>query len=225
MQKNPLSISSLNKADIVYRFNHRCRHGARYLEHPHCYLTENPFEEKVGFIDIEATNLKADFGIVLCYCIKELGKDKIYEATINKRDLSQKGYLDKRVLRKCIEDMKQFTLLVGYYSSGFDIPFLRTRALTHGLLFPLFGEIRHKDIYYIVKRRFKLSSSRLENACRVLLGHTDKTRIDSEKWILALQGNPRALAYIVDHCRKDVTDLEKLYNITQAYSGKNEVSI
>ena len=220
-----MNLAKFKKSEIIWLNDHHCKHHHTYLEHYNCFLAERPDQKRTGLIDIEATNLKADFGIVLCYCIKELGVDKIHEAVITKRDLSMKGYLDKRVMRKCIEDMKRFDLLVGYYSTGFDIPFLRTRALAHKLSFPPFGSIHHKDIYYIIRNRFQLSSSRLENASRVLLGHSDKTRIDSEKWILALQGNTHALKYIIEHCRNDVRDLEKLYVATIEYTGVSTPSI
>ena len=205
-------IASMKKEEIIKLSKGRCSHGHNFLEHYSCYLQEKQKNDtfKVGFFDIEASNLRADFGIVLCYCIKNSWEDKIVERCITKKELSKS--LDKEVIKQLIEDFKQYDMIVGFYSTKFDVPFVRTRALVHGLAFPEFGELYHRDAYYMVRNKFCLSSNRLENSCRVLTGKTDKTRIDSDHWLHALQGQKASLDYIVEHCQYDVLDLEKLYN-------------
>jgi len=76
-----------------------------------------------------------------------------------------------------------------------------------------------------VKAKFKLSSSRLENACRVLLGKTNKTRIDSKNWAGAQRGDPQALEYVLKHNKFDVIDLEKLYHKVEGYGKPSANSI
>lgn len=213
-------VSRLNKHEIVWLSGHRCKHKHTYLEHYPCYVSENPLKEKIGFFDIEASNLAANFGIMFCYCIKVAGKDEILERVITKKELST--CLDKNVVKQCIEDLGKFDRIVTYYGKRFDMPFVRTRAVATGLGFPGYGEIVHEDMYFNVKFKFRLHSNRLENACRVLLGSTDKTHLDPEYWIKALQGNKKSLDYIADHCRKDVTDLEKLYNKINNFTKKTE---
>jgi uncharacterized protein YprB with RNaseH-like and TPR domain len=173
------------------------------------YTTEG---ERVGFLDIETSNLVADFGIILSYCIKHAGKKgKIDEGIITLRDI-RAGVEDGRVVEKLLRDMNQFDRVVTYYGTRFDIPFIRTRAMVNGLDFPVHGKIAHTDVYYVVRSRFKLSSNRLENANRVLLGKTQKTRVDSKYWRGGVRGDASCLEYIIDHNRKDVIDLELLYN-------------
>jgi uncharacterized protein YprB with RNaseH-like and TPR domain len=101
----------------------------------------------------------------------------------------------------------------GSHNTRFDIPYIRTRAMVNGVghLFPSHGVLAHTDLYYVVRSRFKLSSNRLENANRVLLGKTQKTRVDSKYWRGGVRGDRASLEYILDHNRKDVLDLEKLY--------------
>jgi len=108
----------------------------------------------------------------------------------------------------------------GSHNSVFDLPFLRTRALISGIPFPEYGAILHKDMYFAARGKLSLSSKRLENVCRVLFGKTEKTRIDSAHWTRALMGAPDALEYIADHCRKDVIELERVYD-TMLNFGKN----
>ena len=203
-------IHRLKKTEIVWLAHHKCNHGHTYLEHYNCYLKENPNAERIGFIDIETSHLQGDFGIMFCYCIKVSGEDKIYSSKISKKDYTS-GHFDKRVVEDCIKDMQHFDRLIGYYSTKFDIPFIRTRALVHNIEFPVYSSIIHNDVYYMIRNRFRLHRNRLENACRTLIGSTEKNHIDPEKWIKALQGDAKSIDYIVDHCERDVRDLERLY--------------
>ncbi|KKL84703.1 hypothetical protein LCGC14_1962040, partial [marine sediment metagenome] len=71
-------IHRLKKKETVWLANHKCKHRHNYIEHYNCYITENPDMERIGFLDIECSNLKADYGIILSYCIKKHGEDTIY---------------------------------------------------------------------------------------------------------------------------------------------------
>ncbi len=204
-------VPRLKKSELIWLYNHRCReHGHRYIEHYSCYEHEID-QEKIGFLDIEASNLKANFGILLSYCIKIRGKDEILSGCITEKDLRSPGILDKRIVAGCIGDMRKFDRLVGHYSAKFDVPFLRTRALMHGIDFPAYGEIKHTDTYYMARRLLCLNSNRQGVVGEALLGEDIKTRIDPKHWILALQGNKEALDYILDHNKRDVCQLEGNY--------------
>lgn len=216
-------VWKLKHKEIVWLARHRCRHYHTYLEHYQCYLKENPLKEKIGFFDIETSNLQADFGIIYCYCLKEYGKNKIYERLITKQELN--SCLDKKVVEQCIKDLSRFDRIVGFYSSRFDNGFVRTRAVALNIPFPEYGELIHNDIYYIVRNKFRIHRNRLEDACRVLVGKTRKTHLDAHHWIKGLQGNKESLTYILEHCRGDVRDLEDLYNKIINYSKKQDKSI
>lgn len=205
---------------------HRCpEHNHTYLSHYSCYKPEH--SERIGFLDIEASNLDADFGIILSYCIKVENEDRIFEDVISKEDLdcSTAGDEDKRIVRQLVMDLNNFDKIVTYYGCRFDLPFIRTRALMCNVPFPHYGSLVHKDLYFVIKNKFKLSSNRLENACRVILDKTNKTRIESKFWRAAARGDEKSLAYVLDHNRKDVIDLETLYHEVINYSRQQNVSI
>jgi len=207
---------NMKKAELLDMFRGRCKHGHTYAEHPACYMKEKKADQpKVGYIDIETHNLKADFGIMLSYAIKERGTDNIYCGTISKEDMDKKQ-LDKNLVRQCIGDMKKFDVLMGYYSTKFDIPFIRSRAMYWGIDFPIYGEMNHKDIWYMVRAKMCIHSNRLESACRHL-GIEGKTHLDGEQWVLAVTGDKKALSYVLDHNKKDVIILEKLHNRIKDY--------
>ena len=221
-----LPINRMKKSEIAWLNDNMCRHGHTYLSHYSCFLEEKPdgpLDIHSGYLDIETSNLAANYGIVYCYCIKDEQSDKIYERTITARELKS-STLDKEVIRQCIKDLENFDRVVTYYGTKFDIPFLRTRAVHHGLQFPEYGELIHTDVYYMVRNKFRLNSNRLNVACECLLGHTDKTRINSDYWIRAMGGDKEALDYITEHCRYDVLDLEKLHNVVIPFRKRLDTS-
>ena len=218
-------VSRLKKSEIIWLSKHYCKHRSPYLIHYQCYLNENPKKQRVGYFDIETSNLRADFGILLCYAIKEAGENKILSGCITKKDLQSEGCLDKNLVKKCVDDLNKFDRIITHYGTNFDLPFVRTRALFWNLEFPPYGRIYHHDTYYILRNRLCLSRNRLESSCQHILGKTRKTHIDPRRWILALQGDAAALAYILDHCKRDVRDLEELYNRIYHFTASQDKSI
>lgn len=128
-------------------------------------------------------------------------------------------------MKALIEDLLKFDKIVTYYGRRFDVPFMRSRALMTNVAFPLFGSLTHVDLYFVLRNRFCLSSNRLENACRTILGKTEKTRIENRFWRGGVRGDEKSLQYILDHNKKDVLDLEKLYNRVIDYSRRVDTSI
>lgn len=227
-EKVRLPVHRLKKAEFVWLGSHKCRHGHNYLEHYNCFLQENPnMEEKVGFMDIETSNLDANFGIILTYCIKDSQSPKIYFGHITPEDIKKypADKIDKRVVKDLTRDIQLFDRIVTHYGRRFDIPFIRTRALVVGIEFPYFGSISNDDTWLIARRKLKLNSNRQDTVDRTLFGNTNKTRVCSKYWIAALQGNKRALNYILDHNKRDVIALERVWNKLKDFVSKTNCSI
>jgi len=100
MAKAPLA--KMKKSEILNLYRWRCSHGHNGISHYNCFMREGNIPEKVGFLDIEASNLKANFGIMLSYCILPAGgKQKdILSGVISKKDLHS-GTMDKRIVGEC----------------------------------------------------------------------------------------------------------------------------
>jgi uncharacterized protein YprB with RNaseH-like and TPR domain len=165
--------------------------------------------DKVGYLDIEATQLTANFGWMISWCIKEQDTKKIHTATVT-RDEIITGVLDKRIVEELVETLKQFTQIVTYYGARYDIPFIRTRAIFWGIPFIPYGEIEHKDLYFLARAKLRLHSNRLEVVCD-LMGIKGKTHLEPKMWVLANTGNEEALKYINVHNRYDVIILEEVH--------------
>lgn len=217
-------ISKLTKDQILWLSRNKCKHGHTFLEHYNCYMNEEMHnDEKVGFLDIESSGLKANFAIMLTYCIKERGTNNIYSDFLTKKDAE--GELDKRIVKNCIKDLSNFDRVIGHYSKRFDVPFLRTRALILGIDFPQFGELYHTDVWDIARRKLCLSSNRQGVIAESINNDDSKTRIDQKHWIPALQGNKEAIEYILDHNMRDVIQLEKNYEKLRVFAKLTKSSI
>lgn len=215
-------VRNLKKAEIVYLSQRKCEHSHTFLDHYECYLREHPDREKVGYIDIETSNFNGNAGIILSYSIKTANKNEFNEYLISPKEL--RTILDKKLCQQLVKDMLKYDRLIGYYSSGFDIKFIRTRCVINGIDMPGFGGMKHLDLYFMIRNKFKLSRNSLEVACRTLLGKTNKTHFDAILWMRALQGNEKCLKEIATHNRYDVIDTELLYDKVAEFSKQNETS-
>ena len=223
-------ISDLTKEQIVALHEYRCKHGHTGLVHFNCYQEEQGFSEKVCYFDIESSNLDANYGIMLTWANKPAGSKEIEHDSITKEDLIN-GDLDKRIVISAMKSLHKYDRIVGHYSRKFDIPFLRTRAMYWHLdeLFPKPGELAHTDTWELAKTLLKLNSNRQVTVAEALIGNAKgqvlKTRIDPNHWIKALQGDEKALAYILDHNIRDVIELERNHKRLQRFARKSNRSI
>jgi uncharacterized protein YprB with RNaseH-like and TPR domain len=216
--------------NIIQRI--RCIHRHTIEEHPACFAEGNiKYEDekaftkatgkawyqypdyRIGTLDIETDGLKTDFSTLLSWAIKE--KDgEVVHSEITKKELFS-GDCDKRLVKDAIAELSKYKIIIGYYDTGFDLPFLRTKALHYDLDFPHYGTLYNFDLYYTVKSKLCLSRKSLD-AATDYLNIPGKTRIDREIWRRAKYGDPEALKEVSSHNISDVeiTEalFEKLYN-------------
>ena len=209
VETTKINPHALKKSELIDLMTKRCRHGHSYLEHPSCWYKEGEKQPKVGYLDIETSNLKANYGMILTYVIKTQGKKEYLTNVIKRKDILARRF-DKAVVKQLVEDMSGFDCLIGYFSSRFDMPFIRTRAMIHNIPFPAYGHIQHKDVYYMVKFKMCLNSNRLEVATNTL-GIAGKNHVIGPEWTMAGTGDAKALKYVLDHNIRDCDILEELH--------------
>lgn len=171
----------------------------------------------LAFFDIESSNLNANFGEILCASIKPLG-GKVRSFVQNPKDLS-----DKTVTLEIAQALSEYDYVLTWYGTKFDVPFLTTRLMANG--HPGLGFIKHKDLYYTARFRLKLNSNRLAVVTEFMFGKTQKTRILPEIWMKALRGDQNSMNYIVDHCERDVKELEKVFRKFETMSEMQSVPL
>lgn len=213
--------------DKIKEFGLKCIHRHTIEEHPNCFAEEKinikqaekiaketgmPWYQvpglKIGVLDIEADGLKADFSTMLTWSIKDLGGETHYDV-VTKADLFS-GDADKHIVESAVNKLKEYSIIIGYYSTKYDLPFIRTKALHYGLAFPEYGSLYHFDLYYTVKSKLCLSRNSLDNATNYL-GISGKTPIDKEIWRTAKYGDPVSLREVLAHNIADVEITERLY--------------
>ena len=174
--------------------------------------------------DLETSNLNANFGFILCAGYKILGEKKVCVPSIADYSLYKKDPTNDREL---VKDVGKFLtdadIWVGHYACYFDIPFLNSRLLYHGL--PPLPKVPLVDTWRIARNNLKLNSNRLQSITE-FLEMEDKTAIKGPHWIKAMAGNKKSLTYVIEHCRQDVVVLEQVYNkIKVLHSGHPNINI
>lgn len=219
----------------------KCIHRHTIDSHPACFgegtvVDKRPVAEqlarpwfsepglKVGYLDIESDGLKVDFSTMLSWAIKEKGGNTTIDAVTKEELFDERG--DKRIIQSCIDEMRKYAVIVTYYGTGFDIPFLRAKAMHYNFTnFPhyvfdgkkMVPELMHFDLYYTCKSKLAaLSSKRLENVCDYL-GIVGKTPLSKDMWRLAKYGNTEALAGVIEHNVGDVQILEQVHDRLTAF--------
>lgn len=176
-----------------------------------------------AFLDIETTNINADFAFMLSYAFKVKDKNEVLCSCITREEVLS-GQLDKRLIKDFVKTLRKFKRIYTYYGDRFDVPFARTRALVHKIEFPPYGLIQHQDLYYLARAKLKISSNRLERVCDIL-SIKGKTHLKPRTWTLATTGDTKSIAYVLDHNIKDIIILEKAYNKLKVYATVQRRSI
>jgi len=234
-------IAKLSKRDIMSLSRMTCKeHRHSYLVHPNCAFKDGVIikeksgkgrevyrlKEKIGFLDIETFTFQfnADQGIILCYVLKELN-GKMIKNSITPDELKKAGKADYRLLKDLCKDLQSYTRIIGHNVIYFDFPMARSRAVCHGLDFPLYKSIYVSDTLKIMWRKFKLKYNSLKMACKFFGIPAKQTKFDFVEWLKAVQGDVRSLKKILKHCTEDVISTEALWKKINAYAFESKRSI
>jgi uncharacterized protein YprB with RNaseH-like and TPR domain len=214
----------MNKAEILKRSFFRCKHGHSGLQHPKCYETETGTGEKIGFFDIECftLNFKANSGLVITYAIYT-NEGEIITNFITPKELRQVS--DERIMRNLCKDLRKFDRIITYYGKRFDMPFVRTRCELYELVFPVYKELIHTDVYDVIKRKFQFTHNTLQIACRFFNIPAKGHSFQWFHWARAFQGNKESMDWILKHNIEDVECLKMLWDRVNKYTNITATSI
>jgi len=211
-----MNLSGYTKKELLKMASTYCKkHRMPYIQHPKCYEREKNKELKIGYFDIEAGGLNANWDYMLTWCIKTKDKDEYRFGVIDQSEILSYDF-DRRIVKELIEALSEYDIIITYYGTKYDIPFIRARALSHKIKFLGFGSVQHKDVYYMVRNKLKIHKNSLDSAC-ALVGIKGKNHIKGNFWMRAKVGDREALEYVLDHNKKDCTILEKLHKMLSEY--------
>ena len=219
-----MNLFALTPAEKNKRLKFRCVHRHNGLTgHPNCYDQFHGLVERVGFYDIESSQLNASFGIILSYCI--LGEDGVLYKRLLTPDEIRSGVFDYNLCEQFCKDVRNFDRIIGYYSEKFDGPMLRTRCIRHKLDFPVFKEIKHTDAWRVVRAKMRMHSNRMGTVCD-FLGIPSKTHpLLPDVWIRCLSGDQDSLDFVMKHNVEDVESLKALWHRIVDYTQLTKTSI
>lgn len=164
---------------------------------------------RVLFLDIEASDLQADIGHILCIGYKWAHEKKPH--VISLLDYPGAKLNDDSKLLAAFEPIyNEADVVVYHFGEYYDLPFIQTRRLIHNMKrLPTCSSV---DTWRIARNTMKFGSNRLERLLQVLKCPFKKTSVDLAIWSDARVGIASAFKYIVDHCRLDILVLEWVYN-------------
>lgn len=164
-----------------------------------------------AYFDIETTNLKANFGRILCASVADMyGNVRTFR--IDEAPYARSRRRDDIGVAVALRDyLEQFDFIVGWYSKMFDVPYLNTRLLI-GNERPLRQDMKHVDAIWKAKKgSLALHSARLDALAKTLRLDVQKSNLDPEIWNDAADGEKYAMDYVVEHCELDVLVLRKVF--------------
>ena len=173
---------------------------------------------KIGYVDIEATSLKAEIGHALSIVnvVRTVNKrtpveTRVYQ--ISKKELDsalRRGVMDpdKRIVEEFFQDTVDCDLLIGHWFHGrkrFDMPFLRTRAFLMDIdkNIPNYGYWKFGDTWRQGSNTMNSMGYKLGRLGEILKASVDKTALSGTDWWLAAHGMKSGTKYVVDHNVKD----------------------
>jgi len=166
---------------------------------------------RIVFTDGEMSNLSADFGQLLCACTVEYNpadrkKPWANLQTFILRDYDNTRWDDKSLAMAWRNSLEDYDIAVTWNGIRFDVPFLETRCRRWSLKSPAIP--RHKDLLYTARYKMRLHANKLDDVAEHLQierkYHVKKTRMEPERWTMALGGHKPSYNYIITHCQNDV---------------------
>lgn len=172
---------------------------------------------RIASFDIETTNLRANFGVVICGAVQpHTGRReaiKVYRQEVVSSD-------DSAVVNDLITELNTYTILIAHNGVGFDRKFLNTRAVKHGL--PVLSpRLKMYDPVRVARRELLMSWNGLDALAQYLGCRHQKYGTVGELWIkAALDHDPAALEEIVKHCVADVKVLDEVADRLEPLIGR-----
>ena len=171
---------------------------------------------KILIWDLETTDLKSDWGTLLCVGYKWLGQRYGTVLSITDYDGWQNDMTnDKELVTDFHKILAEADMLVTYYGKMFDLPWLQGKFLEYDL--PALPAIPHVDLYFVGRSNLRLTRRSLDNLAKYLRIGAKKYYVTGDLWKKARVGDPVALDKVRKHCYADIQLTEKLYYKLRPY--------
>lgn len=201
--------------DRVREARNFLKRGAQGLDKP-----KGPL--KILIFDIETSPLKAyvwsrwkqniyldqtiSEWFMICWSAKWLGDDDIMSDCISPSEIARED--DGRIIKRLWSLIDEADIIIGHNSKRFDTPKMNSRFILHGL--PPTSPYKQIDTKEVAAKQFGFSSNKLDALAGYFgIPHKDKTEF--QLWVDCLNGDQKALDYMLRYNEKDVFILEEVY--------------
>ena len=153
---------------------------------------------------------------VISVCYKWLGENKVHSISLldNPRCFAKDPHDDGYVLQQFHKVLMEADCLITHNGDKFDLPYLKTRMLFHGL--PPLPPIASVDTYKVAKQGLFFNSNRLDYLGK-FLGLGAKKPTSKGLWMRVLRGDKGAIREMVSYNAQDVILLEKVFMKLRPY--------
>ena len=143
---------------------------------------------------------------MLCWSAKWLYSTEVYGEVSTPEDVLKED--DSVIVGKLWELVNQADIVVTHNGDKFDLPRINSRFIVNGL--PPTKPYFSVDTCKVSQKQFGFSSNKL-NALAGYFGFDYKLETSFELWKQCLDGDAKALAYMLKYNKRDVTLLEEVY--------------
>lgn len=149
---------------------------------------------------------------IICISYKWQGDEKVHtlDWTIG----------EKEMLKQFIKVLEEADEIIGHNGDRFDLPFIRTRCLYHGIL--MFPNYRTLDTLKKSRSRFLFASNRLDYLGKFMGIGGKEEHEGFEMWKKIVEdGDQEALAKMISYCERDVILLEDVFFVLSPFIDHN----
>lgn len=143
---------------------------------------------------------------MICWSAKWLGEKEVYHDCLTPTEILDED--DKRITENLWKLFDEADIVVAHNGKRFDVPKMNSRFIIHQL--PPCSPYKQVDTLEIASKVFGFSSNKLD-ALATYFGFPNKDKTDFNLWKSCLEGNQKALDYMLKYNIKDVLILEKVY--------------
>jgi uncharacterized protein YprB with RNaseH-like and TPR domain len=148
---------------------------------------------------------------IICICYKWEHQEEVKYLTWDKKQS------DKAMITAFVKVMDKATEIVAHNGDKFDLKWLRTRALFHGI--DIMPSQKSVDTLKQAKKYFNFNSNKLDYIAKYLgVGEKMDTGGLNLWKDIVFRKDPAAMDKMVEYCKMDVIVLEAVYNKLKNYT-------
>lgn len=175
---------------------------------------------KLLAFDLETSNLAANRGHIICAAAKWVGQKEVKtwriddapdfgRGEIGTRAWSASLMNDKHIVEGLIPLLEEADAVLAYYGTGFDVPYINTRAIVSKLAPPVpFTVI---DPWQTASRHLKLARNDMGSVATLVGAKHAKFHLPWESWRYAQYGSRQDISTLLKYNINDVLALEDVY--------------